>query len=141
MAQIWDGAGESRTVQNYPDNWRQVKLLASLDIEYSPNADKWLGYNPTPGSCPLTGGSTEKVGSITAGDYTVLASRTYDGIENPKNVRPIEFYQLNHHQGQFGFQPIIALANVLIVENLHQVNLSWAWATSQKSQDWLVVEM
>jgi len=81
------GMGQSRTVQDYPDNWKQVKLLASLDIEYSPNADKWLGYNPTPGYCPLTGGSTEKVGSIGAGEYQVVATRTYDGIENPKNVK------------------------------------------------------
>jgi hypothetical protein len=90
------GMGQSRTVQDYPDNWKQVKLLASLDIEYSPNADKWLGYNPTPGSCPLTGGSTEKVGSIGAGEYQVVATRTYDGIENPKNVRPIEFFKLRN---------------------------------------------
>ena len=89
------GMGESRTSQDYPDNWKQIRVLANVNIEYSPNADKWLGYNPTPGVCPLTGGPTENKGTIPAGQYTVLNVRTYDGIQNPKDVRPIEFYQID----------------------------------------------
>ena len=39
--------GLSTTPQAFPDNWKQVEVRATLNIEYSPNANKWLGYNPT----------------------------------------------------------------------------------------------
>lgn len=89
------GTGASRTSQDYPDNWKQIKVLANVNIEYSPSADKWLGYNPTSGVCPLTGAATTKEGPISSGTYTVVGCRTYDGITNPTDVRPIEFYQIN----------------------------------------------
>lgn len=89
------GTGASRTSQDYPDNWKQIKVLADVNIEYSPSADKWLGYNPTPGVCPLTSAATTKEGPISSGTYTALACRTYDGIENPTDVRPIEFFQID----------------------------------------------
>jgi len=89
------GAGLTTASQPYPENWRRVELRATINIEYSPNADKWLGYNPEPGVCPLTGGSTTDEGSIPSGRYTVLATRTYDGIMNTDLIRPIEFYQID----------------------------------------------
>jgi len=89
------GAGLTTAPQPYPENWRRVQLRATIDIEYSPNADKWLGYNPVPGTCPLTGGSTTNEGSVASGIYTVLATRTYDGVLNTDQIRPIEFYQLD----------------------------------------------
>jgi hypothetical protein len=52
------GMGLSTTTQDFPDNWKQIQVKATVNIEYSSNADKWLGYNPTPGTCPLTGGET-----------------------------------------------------------------------------------
>ncbi len=92
------GMGLSRTSQDFPDNWKQIQLLATLpNVEYSPNASKWLGYNPTPGVCPITGGATESRGPVSAGTYTVLNCKTYDGIDNPKEVRPIEFYQIDYN--------------------------------------------
>ncbi len=87
--------GISTTLQDFTENWKQVVVKATVDIEYSPNADKWLGYNPSPGICPLTGGVTERKGQINAGTYTVVATRTYDGILNTKELRPIEFYQID----------------------------------------------
>jgi len=90
------GAGRSTTSQPFPDNWKQVQVQANLSIEYSPNADKWLGYNPSPGTCPLTGGSTTSEGALDAGTYTVLQTRTYDGVLNTKLIRPIEFYQIDY---------------------------------------------
>jgi hypothetical protein len=92
---LGSGAGLTTTTQPYPENWRQVELRATLNIEYSPNAEKWLGYNPDSGTCPLTGGATNNEGSIPSGRYTVLATRTYDGVMNTDQIRPIEFYQLD----------------------------------------------
>ena len=60
------GMGLSTTTQDFPENWKQIQVKATVNIEYSSNADKWLGYNPTPGTCPLTGGETSSEGQIVA---------------------------------------------------------------------------
>lgn len=91
------GMGLSTKSQDFPDNWKKVQVKATVSIEYSDAADKWLGYNPTPGTCPLTGGSTTSEGIIDAGTYTVLKSRTYDGIIDTKELRPIEFWQIDYN--------------------------------------------
>ena len=93
---IGSGMGLSTTPQDFPDNWKQIEVKATVNIEYSANADKWLGYNPTPGTCPLTGGATTNEGIINAGTYTVTSTRTYDKILNTKELRPIEFYQIDY---------------------------------------------
>jgi hypothetical protein len=97
---IGPGLGLSTTSQPYPDNWKQVKVLASFEVEYCPSCEKWIGYNPSPGTCPIDvdtcHGTTTKEGKIVAGTYTVKASRTYDGIENTPDVRPIEFWQIDY---------------------------------------------
>ena len=94
---IGSGMGLSTKSQEFPDNWKQVQVKATVKIEYSENADKWLGYNPTPGICPLTGGTTTNEGQIVAGTYTVLGTRSYDKILNTKELRPIEFYQIDYN--------------------------------------------
>ena len=90
------GLGLSTRSQAFPDNWKQLEVRATVNVEYSPNADKWLGYNPTPGTCPLTGGDTTNEGVINAGTYTVLQTRTYDKLLNTKEMRRIEFYQIDY---------------------------------------------
>ena len=89
------GMGLSTAPQPYPENWRRIKVMADVTIEFSENANKWLGYNPSPGTCPLTSGATRNEGPIPAGEYTVLRTRTYDGSENTPLIRPIEFYQID----------------------------------------------
>jgi len=89
------GLGLSTVSQPYPENWRRIKVMADVTIEFSENANKWLGYNPSPGTCPLTSGATRNEGPIPAGEYTVLRTRTYDGSENTPLIRPIEFYQID----------------------------------------------
>jgi len=89
------GQGLSRTSQDYPSNWKQVKVSANVRIEYDSADNQYFGYNQTPGVSPISGNSTENQGPISAGQYTVLACRTYDGIENPKDVRPIQYLQLD----------------------------------------------
>lgn len=96
---IGPGLGLSKTSQPYPDNWKQVKVLASFNVEYCPSCEKWIGYNPSPGTCPIDeacGATPTNEGTINAGTYTVKASRTYDGIENTSDVRPIEFWQIDY---------------------------------------------
>ena len=91
------GMGLSRTVQSYPDNWKQVKVTANVSIEHdgADSPPQWFGFNMNPGVSPVTGNATTKQGSIPSGQYTVLACRTYDGVENPKEVRPIQYLQLD----------------------------------------------
>lgn len=96
---IGPGVGLSTTPQTYPDNWKQVKVVASFEVEYCPSCEKWIGYNPSPGTCPIDescSSATTKEGKINAGTYVVKASRTYDGIENTPDVRPIEFWQIDY---------------------------------------------
>ena len=93
---IGDGKGASRTVQDYPASWRRVKVMANVNLEYDPVGEQWFGFNQTPGLSPLDSHSTtQKAGSVSSGTYTVLACRTYDGIQNPKDVRPIQYLQLD----------------------------------------------
>jgi hypothetical protein len=89
------GQGLSRTSQDYPSNWKQVKVTANVRIEYDSAENQYFGYNQTPGVSPISGNRTENQGPISSGQYTVLACRTYDGIENPKDVRPIQYLQLD----------------------------------------------
>ena len=98
---IGQGLGLSTTLQPYPDNWKQVKVLASFNVEYCPSCEKWIGYNPSPGTCPIDvetcHSTTTREGKIEAGTYIVKASRTYDGLINDPNVRPIEFWQIDYN--------------------------------------------
>lgn len=96
---IGSGLGLSTTPQDYPDNWKKVKVLASFEVEYCPSCDKWIGYNPTPGRCPIDdtcGAVPTKEGKINAGTYVAKSSRTYDGQVNTTEVRPIEFWQIDY---------------------------------------------
>jgi len=93
---IGDGNGASRTVQDYPESWRRVKVLADVRLEYDSSHEQWYGYNQTPGISPVDRVSlTTSAGSISSGTYTVLACRTYDKIQNPTDVRPIQYLQLD----------------------------------------------
>jgi len=95
------GLGLSTTAQPYPDNWKQIKVLASFEVEYCPSCEKWIGYNPSPGVCPIDvetcRSATSKEGKIEAGTYVVTGSRTYDGQVNTPDVRPIEFWEINYN--------------------------------------------
>lgn len=96
---VGPGLGLSTKSEPYPDNWKQVKVLASFEVEYCPSCEKWIGYNPSPGICPIDEncrGATTKEGKIEAGTYVVTASRTYDGQVNCPDVRPIEFWQIDY---------------------------------------------
>jgi hypothetical protein len=93
---IGDGKGASRTVQDYPDSWKRVKVMADVSLEYDSANQQWFGYNTSPGVSPINESSpTVKSGRVSSGTYTVLACRTYDGLENPKDVRPIQYLQLD----------------------------------------------
>jgi hypothetical protein len=98
---IGPGLGLSTTAQPYPDNWKQIKVLASFEVEYCPSCEKWIGYNPSPGVCPIDvetcRSATSKEGKIEAGTYVVTGSRTYDGQVNTPDVRPIEFWEINYN--------------------------------------------